>query len=345
MEHNCTKGIHFDKVSFQYLDQSPLFSDLTLDLQSSSGHIAAMMGASGVGKSTLLNLIMGINKPVSGKINVSPANAVISYIPQEPVLFEHLTPLMNATYFFRTSAYKRLFDQEFFTRMSAALGMDKILHESKSVEELSGGQRQRLMLLRALSIKPHILILDEPTTGLDADAKLKFMNILREIVVKQNLLAIYCTHHMNESLLIADEICYVNEHQKIFRQSLASFVVQPVVMEALQALRYPRPNLLCVTLNKESRLQPATIKDDNHFYICLDEDQLRFDKKDGLPFSMSVKNPLFSQINVGGQFITLTSKILSDDQSLLLLINGALLCYDQHQVASGTITIKNGYAI
>ncbi len=95
MENNLSRGIHFQGVSFHYPRQTPLFSDLTLDLTRDGcgqGHIIGLMGSSGAGKSTLLNLILGIRKPDAGRIDIQPFGAVISYIPQEPILFDHLTP-------------------------------------------------------------------------------------------------------------------------------------------------------------------------------------------------------------------------------------------------------------
>lgn len=352
MENSLLRGIRFKNVSFRYPGQNPLFKDFSLHLQLTSerqGHIVALMGASGIGKSTFLNLILGSVKPVSGALEIIPANAVISYIPQEPVLFDHMTPLQNATYFSTTSAYRHLFDIEFFTRMSISLSMHKILREARSIKQLSGGQQQRLMLLRAMSIKPHILLLDEPTTGLDSTAKLKFMYLLREIIVKHNLLAVYCTHHMKESLLIAEEVLYMSNteetHNRVLRQPITSFAEQPLTMEALQALRFPNPNLVFCKLDEQGLVLPASKDDQDGFYICVDENNLLFDHEKGLAYSVVFENPLYSLITVGGQSLSLSSSLLPGTERPRLLINGTLLRYDQHQLASGKIRIKNGYAV
>ena len=208
------KSLSFNNISFGYNHDTPIFKDLNLEIKAKQGHVVALMGASGSGKSTLLKLILENEKPQTGSIKFDMSNPVIAYLPQEPVLFEHLTPMQNARYFQRSSYYKKHFNENLFWELITSLNIQDVLEKSKSVLELSGGQRQRLSLLRALSIQPDLLLLDEPTNGLDATVKLQFLNKLREVVLKYGLMVIYVTHHKLETELIADEVIYISSNSK-----------------------------------------------------------------------------------------------------------------------------------
>ncbi len=211
-------SIVFDDLSFAYPKQNLLFRDLKLRLNrhdaSSGGHLVAIMGPSGTGKTTLLSLICGIESPLRGSVTLSPAQASVSYLQQQPVLFEHLSRTENARYFESVTRTRTRFDEVTFSRLVAKLKLAAVLKSASGTNELSGGERQRLSLLRALSIKPQILLLDEPCTGLDTDVKLEFLHMLREVVDELQLLAVYVTHHLDEAELVADELLYLGKEQE-----------------------------------------------------------------------------------------------------------------------------------
>ena len=168
------KFISFENITFGYRKNDPIFKDLSFKISGSDsgrGHVIALMGASGTGKSTLFKLILQTEKIQNGAISFDKKEPVIAYLPQEPVLFEHLSPKQNARYFERSSYFKKRFNESLYNELIHSLNIDDVLKETRSVLEMSGGQRQRLSLLRALSIQPDFLLLDEPTTGLDAEGK------------------------------------------------------------------------------------------------------------------------------------------------------------------------------
>src|SRR5262245_29540274 len=112
--------IHIKGLVFAYDRMVPVFQGLTLTLGSdtvtmgSRGEIVAVMGASGCGKTTLLRLLAGLMPPKAGVIRFQPEDGTISYMPQEPVLFEHLSREENARYFQRVGARQRSFDETVF---------------------------------------------------------------------------------------------------------------------------------------------------------------------------------------------------------------------------------------
>ena len=257
------KSLEFKNCSFGYNKNKFVFEDISLEIKSddTTGYVSAIMGASGCGKTTLLKLILEVEKPFSGQIIKEPTQPVISYVPQDAMLFEHLTPLQNARYFEMINNYKPRFCNKLFDQVSTILELDCILNKSKSIYELSGGERQRLSLLRALSIQPDMLLLDEPLTGLDADVKKEFLIKLREITLQYKLLVLYVTHNNMEPQLIADEIVYMIEDEKqnviknISQNDIIEFIRRPPSLEAAKVFKYPDLNILYCTLDNENNIQ------------------------------------------------------------------------------------------
>src|SRR3954470_10895453 len=111
-------SVSFEEVTFHYAGSEKLFESTnvafgipTSSMEERRGHILAVMGASGSGKTTLIRLVAGIEQPVAGRIVfASPENPTISYLPQKPVLFEHLTTAANARLFERIAAQRARFD-------------------------------------------------------------------------------------------------------------------------------------------------------------------------------------------------------------------------------------------
>jgi ABC-type sugar transport system ATPase subunit len=246
-------SIVFDKVSFGYSDGLPIFQELTVRLVGGDsegiGRLVAIMGPSGSGKTTFLRLVSGVERPRFGSLSISPSNASVSYLQQEPVLFEHLSRKENARYFTLVQSTKSQFDELTFQRLSVKLKLTPVLEAPGGMDEMSGGERQRLSLLRALSIRPRILLLDEPCTGLDVGVKLEFLQMLREVVDEFGLLALYVTHHAEEADLVADDLLYLSPNGRDAGASATLLPTEeafehPPSVEAAQASMSPAGNVI-----------------------------------------------------------------------------------------------------
>lgn len=345
------KSLRFNNISFGYNKKNPIFKDLSFEIgghDTNTGHVAALMGASGSGKSSMFKLILQTEKLQGGKIDFGIENPVIAYLPQEPVLFEHLTPTQNARYFQRSEFYKKKFDESLYQELVVTLNLQDVLENAKSVLELSGGQRQKISLLKALSIRPDLLMLDEPTTGLDAEVKLQFLNKLREIVTKYNLLVIYITHHKLETELIADEIIYLSKYNsdenisKLYQDDIVSFIKQPPLLEALKVFTYPKPNILRGKLESGLFIPTDDVTGKDFFYLGLVEENISFSEK-GLPFKVIASNPINTIIKFENtnQFININTNKLPLNSIGNILIEGAFNLYDLNGCFSKKIIIKN----
>lgn len=256
--------ISIESLSFVYRNGSPVFTDLNLELGTSdlprkhAGCIIAIMGASGCGKSTLLKLIAGIESPTSGRLVSTPSDVVVSYVPQEPVLFEHMSRIENARYYENISALRKLFRKDLFEQAVDRLGLGSVLSSTESVREMSGGERQRLSLLRAISIRPGVLLLDEPCSGLDAPLKYEFLLLLRQLTEELGLLTVHVTHHPDEVHLIADEIVFLHDAEdgccSALHGTLEQFTRHPPTIEVAQFLATPIVNIVPCTFGQKELL-------------------------------------------------------------------------------------------
>lgn len=194
--------ITLDKVSFTYPKKfSPVLRDVSLKFQ--AGKITALIGESGAGKSTLLKLLAGILKPTSGEIywNELPTSCMeknsrlskISYAPQAPHLFE-TTLIKNFTMF-------NELDTAQLQKFLVALNLSTL--DLNSLQKLSRGQLQRLGLIRALLKDSPIILLDEPTAGLDEVTEQKVLVLIKEISLRKTI--IIATHRATV-IKFADEI-------------------------------------------------------------------------------------------------------------------------------------------
>ncbi len=147
------------------LGDKQIFQDYSIDLPNSG--IVLISGESGIGKTTLLRVLCGLQKPDSGMIK-GLSNRRISVVFQEPRLLNHMTAIQNAAV---------VSDEKTAERLLKQLNMNDAM--SVRASELSGGQKQRVSLARAFAYSNDIVLLDEPFTGLDEQNKLFAAELIR----------------------------------------------------------------------------------------------------------------------------------------------------------------------
>lgn len=182
--------LEIKQLSFGYTKDKMLFEDLSLTLK--RGEIKAVVGASGSGKSTLFELILGNLKPLDGTLTASRASEVF----QDPYTSFHPS----------YSIINQIKDVASLNGLEAYLDEMKLEYSllRKRPHELSGGQLQRCSIVRALLMKPELLLLDEPTSALDNVIQLDVMKLLLKHLDKTAMLLI--THELDLARWCADEI-------------------------------------------------------------------------------------------------------------------------------------------
>lgn len=184
---------------------------LTLD----KGRIMSILGPSGGGKTTLLNIMLGITDATGGQIlydgedltHVPMEKRGFNIVFQDYALFPNLTAYENITYGLRNNPDISSPDE--IREMIALLGLEE--HLNKKIDELSGGQKQRVALARTLVMKPRLLLLDEPLSALDGVIKESIKAKIKQIVDQYQLTTIMVTHDPEEACTMSDRVLILNQ--------------------------------------------------------------------------------------------------------------------------------------
>ncbi len=195
-----------------------------INLQIAWGSCVAIIGVTGSGKSTLVQHFNGLLRPTTGSvivdgIDTSARNAdLLGLRRRVGMLFQLPEAQLFAHTIYADVAFgprrMKLSKREVRTRVFKALeivGLPPHDFAQHSPFDLSGGQMRRVALAGVLAMSPTILVLDEPTTGLDADARLEFYSYLRRIQQEQGVTIILVSHDMAEVATLADWLCIIHE--------------------------------------------------------------------------------------------------------------------------------------
>ena len=189
----CKGNIVINNLSFNYNNDIKIFDNISLNI--SENKITGIKGESGIGKSTLFKLILGLYKPKTGIIKIDDIilnnfdknyyyNNIISYVGQEPELLDgdiYSNVITNTNY-----------DRNLYNIVYKLIENINLINNN-----LSGGQKQRIAIARAIMKKPKILLLDEPTSALDKKNEDKFMEIIKKITEIYKITVIIISHKTN----------------------------------------------------------------------------------------------------------------------------------------------------
>ncbi len=172
-----------------------------------SGQVTVLLGPSGIGKTTVLRLLAGLEEPSGGAIRfgagIEPQRDV-RLVFQEPSLLPWLTVAENVQLGLRFATNRARLDAAIVDELLARAGLSELADAMPSA--LSGGQAQRVNLVRALATMPRVLLLDEPFAALDPLARQSAQQWLRELVRDLGLTAVLVTHDLEEALVLGDQL-------------------------------------------------------------------------------------------------------------------------------------------
>jgi zinc transport system ATP-binding protein len=199
-----------------------LLNDINLSI--SKGNYTSILGENGSGKSTLLKLILGFIKPSKGSIKVN-AN-MIGYVPQKQDNFNAQFPLTVFELLNNHRNILKIKDKNTVINVLEAVKMED--YKNSLVGNLSGGQRQRVFIARALIGGPELLILDEPSTGVDLESQNDIYSLIRHLNKDHKITVLSVEHNLSAAVSNSSNIYYIEngscstyfpeEYHKIFKK-------------------------------------------------------------------------------------------------------------------------------
>lgn len=209
--------ISFSDFSFSYHKKHSIYTNMNLTLE--PGHIYGLFGKNGAGKSTLLKNITGLNSPTSGAVLVNgefPKKRKPSFLQNIYLISEEVyIPTVSTETYIKTYSkfYPKFSIEEFKSHLS-----ELEVPETNRLNKLSFGQQKKFIIAFGLACNTSVLIMDEPTNGLDIPSKTQFRKLLAKTITEDKLFLI-STHQVRDLDHLLDHIIIVNQGQVILDQS------------------------------------------------------------------------------------------------------------------------------
>lgn len=204
--------------------------DLNLQLQ--SGLVYGLVGANGAGKTTLIKHLLGLFKTQQGSVRVFGLNPVkhpvevlsrIGYLSEDRDLPEWMS--INEFVHF-TAGYYPTWDHDYAAELIATFGLDT----NKKIKQLSKGMRAQVGLVAAVGHRPDLLLLDEPSTGLDAVVRKDILNAIIRTVADDGRTVVFSSHLLDEVELMSDNVLMINQGKLVLQGSLDTIRQQHQLM-------------------------------------------------------------------------------------------------------------------
>ncbi len=212
-------------------DGKEVVSDLDLTLE--KGRLLCILGSSGCGKTTTLNMIGGFLVPDGGTIRVDgqditklpPELRPVTTVFQSYGLFPHMTVLENVMYGLKFRGVRRAEARKRAMEYLDLVGLAD--HADFHIHQISGGQQQRVALARALIVEPKLCLLDEPFCNLDAALRVKMREELKKLQRELGMTMVFVTHDQEEAMLLADSMAIMEQGKLIQNDSPANIYKNP----------------------------------------------------------------------------------------------------------------------
>ncbi len=231
----------------------------------SQGQVYGFLGPNGAGKSTTMNIITGLLSPTNGKVmigkydifeNPNEAKKLIGYLPEQPPLYSNETPMEYLTF---VGEAKGLKNEELYKKISDVINKTGIYEvRNKRISTLSKGYKQRLGIAQALLGNPKVIILDEPTVGLDPIQIIEIRELIKELGKTHTV--IFSSHILSEVQAICDQIIMIakgklvafGKPEEIQKQLLSSNEIVLTTDATIEEIKtYLKENKDITNINKE----------------------------------------------------------------------------------------------
>jgi ABC-2 type transport system ATP-binding protein len=184
-----------------------------LNLQISKGEIYGLLGPNGAGKTTTILMMLGLTEPTSGRVAVCGYNATsnpvavkqkVGYMPDNMGFYDGMNALDNLVYMGRLNGIPESRVQQKAIELMELVGLSKAMN--KKAGTYSRGMKQRLGLAEVLIKQPEVIILDEPTLGIDPAGVKEFLSLIKQLSNQQNITVLLSSHHLNQVQQVCDRV-------------------------------------------------------------------------------------------------------------------------------------------
>ncbi|VAX22538.1 Zinc ABC transporter, ATP-binding protein ZnuC [hydrothermal vent metagenome] len=212
--------VEVENVSLSF-DGHKVLDNVSFSIQ--AGSFTGLIGPNGAGKTTILRVLLGLLKPDGGKVRIfghppGKSHSFIGYVPQS-ITYDRMFPVSVREVVmmgrFGTIGLGRGPQEKDYTAVNEALSVvGAQSFADQRFGKLSGGERQRALIARALCVKPHLLLLDEPTTGVDVVSQDTFYKMLKGLVKNMKMTIMLVSHDLGVITKMVDDLICIN--QKVF---------------------------------------------------------------------------------------------------------------------------------
>lgn len=216
-------------LSKAYLNsEKKILNDINLKVE--SGEIVCILGRSGCGKTTLLNMIAGLDSPSQGTVYMEGKSVVkpggkCTIAMQEPILFPWLNVFQNVKFGLE---FLDMSEQEMSSRVMRYLKMVNLWeYRTYPVHKLSGGMKQRVSLARVFALQSPVLLLDEPFSSLDKKTRIQLRSELCDLWKEQKTAVLLVTHSIEDAIYLADRIVILSEDSGSFEDIINVKIDRP----------------------------------------------------------------------------------------------------------------------
>ncbi|NPA86072.1 MAG: ABC transporter ATP-binding protein [bacterium] len=187
---------------YKYYGKQPALEDVNLEIY--KGEVFGLLGPNGAGKTTLLRILAEGLKYEKGEVKLYCKQ--VGYCPQENIFYNELTVKENLEYFAALTGLERSKVKQRVNELLEKFGLKA--YENEEAKKLSGGMQRRLNLAIAVVHDPELLVLDEPTTGLDPLSRREIWRLVR-MLRQEGRAIILATHYMEEAETLCDRVCFI----------------------------------------------------------------------------------------------------------------------------------------
>ena len=211
--------LNIEKVTKTYFDKGRILKEALkgVSLGIYEGEILGLLGVNGAGKTTLVSIIATLHPPTAGEIKWKRTSiydtllsyrAVVGYCPQHPNIERHLSLGENLVFSGRCYGLSKKEAEERKEELAKEFHLEEYLQAN--IDQVSGGYKQRFLIARALMHRPKLVILDEPTVGLDSHIRRELWGVIQKLR-EDGITVILTTHYLDEAEKLSDRICLIHK--------------------------------------------------------------------------------------------------------------------------------------